>query len=128
MVEGEGVIYWNNCGVWKKAVEVPEAFICEGAFIKIECFKIPTKRFPFSIFFWGGGGVGGWVGALIRKNVEFKKRVWGVSLICFYIILFIFLLKFFFYSWSLVCSFSQDLAVYPFSDHTLRFSLPNYRH
>ena len=57
MVEGEGVFYWNNCGVWKKAVEVPEAFICEGAFIKIECFKIPTKRFPFSIFFLGGGGV-----------------------------------------------------------------------
>ena len=88
MVEGEGVFYWNNCGVWKKAVEVPEAFICEGAFIKIECFKIPTKRFPFSIFFGGG--------ALIRKNVEFKKRVWGVSLICFYIILFIFLFNFFF--------------------------------
>ena len=32
------------------------AFICERAFVKIECFKIPTRRFSFSILGGGGGG------------------------------------------------------------------------
>ena len=32
------------------------AFICERAFVKIECFKIPTRRFSLSILGGGGGG------------------------------------------------------------------------
>ena len=40
-------------------------FICEGKFIKIECFKIPTRRFPFYIL---GGG------ALRNKRVKGRKN------------------------------------------------------